>query len=90
VGAPVTALITEAHYTGRVEKDVVRIQAEFHVQVLDKPWAQVALNFGDAAVGSLTDNGSGALLRGTGDGTYALLLPKAGAHTVSLELILKN
>ena len=91
-GPPVSAVITESRYVARVEKDLVRIQATLTVQVLDKPWAQVPVSFGDAAVGKIkaigkNDDESQALLRGTGKGTYSLLLPSKGTHTVELELV---
>ncbi len=92
-GPPVSAVITESRYVARVEKDLVRIQATFTVQVLDKPWAQVPVSFGDAAVGKIRTVGKAddkteqALLRGTGQGTYLLLLPTKGTHIVELELV---
>ena len=84
---PVSALITESHYTGRVEKNAVRINAEFSIQVIDKPWAEVPLSFGAAAVGKMTSDSGKVLLRGTGEGAYSLLLPSKGAHRVQLELV---
>jgi hypothetical protein len=84
---PVSALITESHYAGRVEKSAVRIDAEFLIQVIDKPWAEVPLSFGAAAVGKMTSDSGKVLLRGTGDGTYSLLLPSKGAHRVQLQLV---
>ena len=52
-GPPVSAVVTESRYVARVEKDLVRIQATLTVQVLDRPWAEVPVSFGDAAVGKI-------------------------------------
>jgi hypothetical protein len=82
------AIITESHFSGTVEKDVVRIQAEFHVTVLQKEgWASVPLNFGDAAVGKVSGDDENTLLQGISKGRYKLLLKGAGPHTVTLELL---
>ena len=51
---PVNAVITSATYVGKVEKDLVKIDADFTIRVLDKPWAAIPLKFGDVAVGKLT------------------------------------
>lgn len=84
---PVHSVITQASYAGRIENDLARLEATFKVKVLDKPWARVPLKFGDAAVGKLTAENDQILLIGTGEGTYDLLLPTVGEHTVKLELI---
>ena len=63
------------------------------VQVVEVLWAQVPVSFGDAAVGKIRTVGKAddkteqALLRGTGQGTYLLLLPTKGTHIVELELV---
>ncbi|MEX0718448.1 MAG: hypothetical protein WD066_17775 [Planctomycetaceae bacterium] len=87
--APVEAVITEAHYKATIEKDQARISATLTVRVLRKPWAEVPVRFGKAAVGKVTggDEDNPVILRGTGDGTYSLLLPTKGEHQVELELI---
>ncbi len=84
---PVHSVITQATYAGRIENNLVRLDATFKVKVLDKPWARVPLKFGDAAVGKLTAENEQILLIGTGEGTYDLLLPTVGEHTVKIELI---
>lgn len=84
---PVTALISEANYTANIDKELARITAKFKVQVLDRPWAEIPLAFGDAAVGEVTASDQNVMLRGTGDGTYALLLPSKGQHEVTIELV---
>ena len=83
---PVAAVITESHYTARIDKDIARIEAAFTVQVLGKAWAQVPIRFGGAAVGKVTSGADQVILRGTGQGNYALLFPKQGEHKVTLEL----
>lgn len=84
---PIQSVITQATYTGKIENNLARIEATFKVKVLDKPWARVPLKFGEAAVGRLTTENDQILLIGTGEGTYDLLLPTVGEHTVKLELI---
>jgi hypothetical protein len=83
------AVITESAFKGNVEKDVVRIQAEFKVMVLqEQGWATLPLNLGDAAVGKVTSaDGSDVLLQGVSNGHYRLLLNGAGLHSVTLELL---
>lgn len=83
----VEGVITEAHYTGSVDKSLLRIKAELTVRVLGKPWVEVPVTFGRAAVGKLMADKEGqVLLRGTGNGQYALLFGEAGEHKVTLEL----
>ncbi len=84
---PVAAVISRADYRANVVKDLAKIEATFTVEVLGKPWAEVPLEFGDAAVGKMTTEDERILLRGTGEGTYALLLPEKGKHTVTLQLV---
>ncbi len=84
---PVGSVITQATYAGRIENNLARLDATYKIKVLDKPWARVPLKFGDAAVGKLTSENDQILLIGTGEGTYDLLLPTVGEHTVKIELI---
>lgn len=84
---PVAALITAATYTGRAEKDFARIQAKLTIRALAPAWAELPVRFGEAAVGKVTSADNKVLLRGTGNGTYTLLLPAAGEHVVELELL---
>jgi hypothetical protein len=85
--ATIDGVITQSHYRGRVDQSLLRIDAELTVQVLGKPWIEVPVQFGAAAVGKLTaGEGQQVLLRGTGNGTYALLFGQAGEHVVKLEL----
>ncbi|MSR56234.1 MAG: hypothetical protein EXS05_00985 [Planctomycetaceae bacterium] len=83
---PVNAVITSAAYTGRIEKDVARINVELTIQVLGTPWVEVPIQFGEAAIGKMTASDDKVLLQGTGNGAYSLLFPKPGEHTVKLEL----
>ncbi|MEK6259071.1 MAG: hypothetical protein AABP62_10695 [Planctomycetota bacterium] len=83
---PVGGVITSATYTAKIEKDVAQISATLVVQVLDKGWVEVPVKFGEAAIGKLSSDSGKVLLRGTGNGTYSLLLPTPGEHKVQLEL----
>lgn len=83
---PVDGVISSATYVAKVEKDVVQIAATLNAQVLENGWAEIPLRFGDAAIGKLTSDTGKALLRGTGTGTYSLLLPQQGEHKIQLEL----
>src|SRR6185436_19609490 len=51
---PVGAFITSAAYSGRIEKDVARIDADLTVQVLGKGWVELPIRFGEAAIGNMT------------------------------------
>lgn len=83
---PVSGVITSAVYTARVEKDVAQVSASLVVQALDKGWAEVPVKFGEAAIGKLSSDTGKVLLRGTGNGTYSLLLPTPGEHKIQIEL----
>lgn len=83
---PVSGLITVADYVANVEQDVVRIQATFLVEVLQKGWVEIPVKLGGAAIGKVTSEPAGGLLRGTGPGTYALLLSQPGQTKIVLEL----
>jgi hypothetical protein len=83
---PVAGVITTADYVGTVDGDVVQITAVLKTQALEKGWAEIPVRFGEAAIGEITSDTGKVLLRGTGAGTYALLLPTAGEHVVTLQL----
>ena len=83
---PVGGVITSATYSAKIEKDVAQISATLVVQVLDKGWVEVPVKFGEAAIGELSSDSGKVLLRGTGNGTYSLLLPTPGEHKVQLKL----
>ncbi|MDA0282744.1 MAG: hypothetical protein O3B86_05265, partial [Planctomycetota bacterium] len=83
----VEAVITESHYTATVDRSLLRVRARLTIQVLGKPWVEVPIQFGSAAVGKLTvEDGKQVLLKGTGNGTYSLLFGQAGEHSVEIEL----
>ena len=83
----VEAVITSSHYSATVDRSLLRIKASLTVQVLGKPWIEVPVQFGNAAVGKLTvEDGKQVLLKGTGNGTYSLLFGQAGEHSVEIEL----
>jgi hypothetical protein len=84
-GQEVKAVITEANYVATVEEDLARIQVTLKINVLGKPWVELPLRFGDAAVGKL-EGGEKVVLRGTDNGAYSLMLGAAGEQTVKLEL----
>lgn len=83
------AVIAESRFEGAVEKDVVRLNAEFRVTVLkEEGWSRVPMNFGNVAVGKVTsDDEKNTILRGVAKGKYELLLNGAGQHTVTIELL---
>ncbi len=83
---PADTLITEARYVATVEKNLANIKATLKVRVLGKPWVELPLAFGKAAVEKLTTDTEEILLQGRKDGSYALLLGHAGEHTVTLDL----
>ena len=81
----VDAVITEAAYVATVEQDLARIAVTLKINVLGKPWVELPLRFGDAAVGKV-EGGDKVVLRGTDNGAYSLMLGNAGEQTVKLEL----
>lgn len=83
------AVITESHFVGRVEKDVVRLTAELSITVLkEKGWARLPVSFGNSAIGKVTaDDEKNTILQGLSAGKYELLLNGAGKHSVSVELM---
>jgi hypothetical protein len=83
---PIDAVITQSAYVASIDQDVVRIQAELAVRVLGKPWAEIPVRFGSAAVASIKAADGTVLLRGTGNGAYSLLFPSRGKYTVQIEL----
>src|SRR5262245_41351633 len=67
---PVNAVITDAAYTGTIAGDVARIEAAFTIQVLGKPWVELPVQFGEAAIGKVSSSDDKVLLQATGNGTY--------------------
>ena len=84
---PVNGVLTRAEYTGVVRGELVHLEATLDVEVLSADWAQLPVQFGDAAIGSArTDDGT-VLLRGVGQGEYELLVRGAGRHQIRLNLV---
>src|SRR5580704_12697737 len=83
---PIAAVLTEAHYEAKLDKDVVRIHGVLTVQSLEKHWSGATVAFGDAAIGKITSEKDRVLVRGLGRGLYALLVPNEGTYKVELEL----
>jgi hypothetical protein len=83
---PIAAVVSEAHYDAKVDKDVSRIHAVLTVQSLEKHWSGATVAFGDAAIGKITSEKDRVLVRGLGQGLYALLLPDEGTYNVELDL----
>ncbi|HVJ87033.1 MAG TPA: hypothetical protein VM452_15370 [Caulifigura sp.] len=81
------AVITSASYKAVVEKELAKIRAELKISVPGKPWAELPISFGDAAIASLEGADENILLRGEGNGGYKLLVGKTGDHTVVLNLV---
>lgn len=83
---PVAGVLTSADYVAKVERDIVNLTATYGVSVLDKGWAEIPIKFGEAAIGKLTSDSGNVLLRGTGNGTYSLMIPTAGDQKIVVEL----
>jgi hypothetical protein len=82
-----SAVVTEAHYTAAVADGTAKIDCRFVVQVLKGPWAEIPLDFGDAAVGLIsTGKGTTAFLRGHDNGRFTLAVKEPGRHEIRLEL----
>ena len=83
----VDAVMTRSRYAIAIDGETARIQADFTVRVVGKPWVEIPIAFGRAAVGRVTSENESVLLRGTGDGTYSLLIGESGEHEVGIELL---
>jgi hypothetical protein len=82
------AVITSSKWTATVEKDLARVTAELKVNVIkENGWAVLPVAFGSAAIGTIGPDDGSVLLKGTGDGTYELLIKGAGQKSVTLELL---
>ncbi len=82
------AVITSSSWNATVEKDLARVSVELKLNVI-KPdgWATLPIAFGAAAIGKVEPNDGTVLLKGTGQGTYELLVKGAGQKSVKLELL---
>ncbi|MCA9006644.1 MAG: hypothetical protein KDA70_15330, partial [Planctomycetaceae bacterium] len=84
---PAKAVVTSSSYQAKIEENVARIQCDLTIQVLGDPWVEVPLQFGDAAIGKVSSPKSKVFLRGTGKGSYTLLLSEKGEQQVQIELL---
>lgn len=87
VKPPVNGVITRADYAGSVKGDLVHLEATLDVEVLSGEWAQLPVQFGDAAIGSARNEDGAVLLRGVGEGRYELLVRGRGKHQIKLSLV---
>ena len=87
VKPPVNGLIARADYTGSVKGELVYLDATLDVEVLSAEWAQLPVQFGDAAIGSAQSEDGAVLLRGVGEGKYELLVRGRGKHQIKLSLV---
>lgn len=82
------AVITSSSWTASVEKDLARVMVELKLNVLKEDgWASLPITFGAAAIGKVEPADGTVLLKGTGQGTYELLIKGAGQKSVKLELL---
>jgi hypothetical protein len=84
---PVGGIITRADYTGEVRGELVHLETTLDVEVLTDEWAQLPVEFGDAAIGSAEMEDEAVLLRGVGEGRYELLVHGRGIHQIKLGLV---
>ena len=87
VQPPVNGVITRADYVGAVKGELVHLEATLDVEVLSAEWAQLPVQFGDAAIGSARTDDGAVLLRGVGEGRYELLVRGQGKHQIKLSLV---
>ena len=85
---PVNGVITRADYVGSVKGELAHLEATLDVEVLSAEWAQLPVQFGDAAIGSARTEDGAVLLRGIGEGQYELLVRGQGKHQIKLSLVL--
>ena len=82
------AVMTSSSWHATVEKDLARVSVELKLNVIKADgWATLPIAFGAAAIGKVEPNDGTVLLKGTGQGTYELLVKGAGQKTVKLELL---
>ena len=84
---PVNGVITRADYVGSVKGEQVHLEATLDVEVLSSEWAQLPVQFGDAAIGAARTKDGAVLLRGIGQGRYELLVQGKGKHQIKLSLV---
>lgn len=82
------AVMTSSSWNATVEKDLARVSVELNLNVMKADgWATLPITFGAAAIGKVEPNDGTVLLKGTGQGTYELLVKGAGQKAVKLELL---
>ena len=82
------AVITSSDYAASVDKDIVRINAQFKINVIKNTgWASIPLTFGSVATGKVQPDDGSVMLKGAGQGRYELLVKGAGLKTVGIELL---
>jgi len=81
------AVVTSVAYRVVVEKELAKVRAELKINAPGKPWAELPVSFGEAAIASIEGRDENLLLRGEGNGSYRLLIGKSGEHTVVLNLV---
>ena len=82
------AMISKADYQATVEADVVRITAKLQIDLVEEDgWKQLALPFGNCAIGAVESDDDDCLLKGKGNGKYDLWLKGSGTKTVTLKLL---
>ncbi len=59
---PVDAVISRADYKVVIDGEIARIQADYQIRVIGKPWVELPLSFGDAAVGKVSSPQGDVLL----------------------------
>jgi hypothetical protein len=84
---PVNGVITRAEYVGAVKGELVQLEATLDVEVLSAEWAQLPVQFGEAAIGTARTDDGAVLLRGVGEGRYELLVRGQGKHQIKLGLV---
>ncbi|NOX54150.1 MAG: hypothetical protein GXP27_06855 [Planctomycetes bacterium] len=84
---PLSAVIRSAQYTARVEGDFARVTGDWTVDVLQDPWAELPIQFGEAAVGKVECKSGEMVFYATGSGRYAMLFSGGtGPRMVHVEL----
>jgi len=87
VEPPVKGVVARAEYRGAVKGELLSLDATLDLEVLTAGWAQLPVQFGDAAIGSATSDDGSVLLRGVGEGRYEFLVRGQGRHQVKLTLV---
>jgi hypothetical protein len=84
---PVHGVISRAEYVGAVKGELVHLDATLDVEVLGEEWAQLPVQFGEAAIGTARTDDGAVFLRGVGEGRYELLVRGQGKHQIKLGLV---